>query len=198
MVGASECRSADESAGWFSLEPMRGVDLSEVLAIEQASFKYPWKGASFQAEMEKPYAGLTVARVKTLARPLAGYVCFWLVADELQVTNIAVHANYRRRGLGKHLLIHALQLGYYTGARSALLEVGLFNTPARALYEKLGFVVLHRRPGYYSESHEDALVMGLSLDQWELQGMKHNTVEADRGWVELEKSDSSSLGRIVI
>jgi ribosomal-protein-alanine N-acetyltransferase len=198
MVGESEFRPSDESTGWFCIEPMREVDLSEVLAIEQASFKYPWKGASFEAEMEKPYAGLKVARVKTLARPLVGYVCFWLVVDELQVTNIAVHSHYRRRGLGEHLLMHALQLGYHTGARSAVLEVAWSNRPARALYEKLGFVALHSRPGYYSESNEDALVMGLSLDQWEVKGMKHNTVEADRGGMELERSNSSSLGRIAI
>jgi ribosomal-protein-alanine N-acetyltransferase len=145
---------------------MTRIDLSEVTAIEQTSFRDPWSRAAFEAEMEKPYAGLKVARVKTLARPLAGYVCFWLVVDELQITNIAVHPHYRRRGLGKHLLTHALQLGNHTGARSAVLEVGWTNRAAQALYEKLGFVTLHSRPSYYPESHEDALVMGLSLEKW--------------------------------
>ena len=165
VVPESDVSPSGGSAKWFCIEPMRGIDLSEVLAIEQTSFKDPWSRASFEAELQKPFAGLKVARVKAPVLRLAGYVCFWLVVDELQITNIAVHPHYRRLGLGKHLLIHALQLGNHTGARSAVLEVGWTNRAAQALYEKLGFVALHSRPGYYPES-EDALVMGLSLEQW--------------------------------
>lgn len=118
--------------------------------------------------MEKGYAGLEVARLMPGDRmgSLLGYVCFWLVADELQITNIAVHPHYRQRNIGLHLLLHAIHLGHKAGARFAVLEVGCFNKPARALYEKLGFVAGQKRSRYYHESNEDALVMTLDLDQW--------------------------------
>lgn len=147
---------------------MRPADIPDVLAIERESFKSPWSQAAFEAEMEKSYAGLKLARLKAgdSDRQLLGYVCFWLAAEELQITNIAVHPQYRRRGIGLHLLLHALELGRETGAQLAVLEVGSSNKPARALYEKLGFAVVQKRTRYYPESNEDALVMGLYLNQW--------------------------------
>jgi ribosomal-protein-alanine N-acetyltransferase len=93
-----------------------------------------------------------------------GYICFWLVADELQITNLAVHPEYRRRSIGWQLLLHAFQLGHASGAQFAVLEVGRSNKAARALYEKLGFVAVHKRPRYYPESREDALVMKFNLN----------------------------------
>ena len=94
---------------------------------------------------------------------MLGYICFWLVADELQITNLAVHPEYRRRSIGWQLLLHAFQLGHASGAQFAVLEVGRSNNAARALYEKLGFVAVHKRPRYYPESREDGLVMELNL-----------------------------------
>ena len=167
-----ELRSPFQVGGWFYLEPMRKADFPEVLAIERVSFKGPWSRASFEAEMDKAYAGLEVARLTSEDRldSLLGYVCFWLVADELQITNIAVHPHYRQRKIGLHLLLHTIHLAYKAGARLAVLEVGFFNKAARALYEKLGFVAGQKRSRYYHESNEDAVVMTLDLDQWWARG----------------------------
>jgi ribosomal-protein-alanine N-acetyltransferase len=93
-----------------------------------------------------------------------GYICYWLVADELHITNVAVHPEYRNRSIGWQLLLHTVKLGQSAGARVAVLEVGQSNRAARALYEKLGFVVVHERPRYYPESREDGLVMELKLN----------------------------------
>ena len=155
-----------DSVKWICLEPMRPSDLPEVLAIEQASFKSPWSQASFEAEMQKSFAGLKVAR---LARedgigPVVGYGCFWLVADEMQITNLAVHDDYRRRGVGRQLMVHILRQGHKAGALLAFLEVRGSNRAARALYEGLGFVTVQERPNYYSEHREGALVLRLELD----------------------------------
>ena len=158
-------RLEDDIATRFSVEPMRPADLAQVLAIERESFQSPWSKASFEAELEKSYGGLRVVRLKggDHVGPVLGYICFWLVADELQITNLAVHPEYRRRSIGWLLLLHAFQLGHAAGARLAVLEVGRSNRAARALYEKLGFMVVHKRPCYYPESREDALVMERSL-----------------------------------
>ncbi|MGD8995313.1 MAG: ribosomal protein S18-alanine N-acetyltransferase [Syntrophobacterales bacterium] len=160
-------RLEDDSGERFSVEPMQPADLAQVLAIERESFASPWSKSSFEAELGKSYARLRVARVKAedhLSQVL-GYICFWLVADELQITNLAVHPEFRHRSIGWQLLVHAFQLGQAAGARLAVLEVGCSNRAARALYEKLGFVVVHKRPCYYPESREDGLVMELNLKQ---------------------------------
>lgn len=158
-------RLEDDIAERFVVEPMRPADLAQVLAIERESFQSPWSKASFEAELGKSYGGLRVVRLQggDHVGPVLGYICFWLVADELQITNLAVHQEYRRRSIGWLLLLHALQLGHAAGARLAVLEVGRSNRAARALYEKLGFMVVHKRPCYYPESREDALVMERSL-----------------------------------
>jgi ribosomal-protein-alanine N-acetyltransferase len=158
-------RLEDDIGGRFSVEPMRPADLAQVLAIERESFQSPWSKASFEAELGKSYGGLRVARIKggDHIGPVLGYICFLLVVDELQITNLAVHPEYRRRSIGWQLLLHAFQLGHAAGARLAVLEVGRFNRAARALYEKLGFVAVRNRPCYYPESREDALVMELNL-----------------------------------
>ncbi len=158
-------RLEDDIGEQFSVEPMRPADLAQVLAIERASFKSPWSKSSFEAELGKSYGGLRVLRLKggDHIGPVLGYICFWLVADELQITNLAVHPEYRRRSIGWQLLLHAFQLGHAAGAQFAVLEVGRSNKAARALYEKLGFVAVHKRPRYYSESREDGLVMEVTL-----------------------------------
>jgi ribosomal-protein-alanine N-acetyltransferase len=151
--------------GGFNIEPMRRHDLPEVMAIERCSFLTPWSRNAFEREMEKTYASLRVARLPGRGRvhPVLGYVCLWLVADEVQVTNLAVHPGYRRRGVGGSLLMHACGLGHSAGARLVVLEVGESNKAARALYETAGFVAVQKRPRYYPECGEDALVMSLSL-----------------------------------
>ncbi|MBT8406829.1 MAG: GNAT family N-acetyltransferase, partial [Deltaproteobacteria bacterium] len=113
-MGGSDLGWIHDAAKWFCLEPMRPSDLPEVLAIEQACFKSPWSQASFEAEMQKSYADLKVARLSTKdgIGPVVGYGCCWLVADEIQITNLAVHNDYRRRGVGRRLMMHILQQGY--------------------------------------------------------------------------------------
>ncbi len=165
---SSECyRFLDDSAkaGGFSIEPMRLTDLPEVLAIERCSFAAPWSQLAFEAEMEKTYASLRVARPQGSGkgRPVFGYICVWLVADEIQIANLAVHIWYRRRGVGLALLLHACTEGYSAGARLAVLEVARKNTAALALYERMGFVLMQKRPRYYPESRDDALIMELKL-----------------------------------
>jgi ribosomal-protein-alanine N-acetyltransferase len=167
-------RFVDDSAQMcgFIIEAMRPSDLPEVLAIERRSFASPWSRADFEAELEKTYAGLSVARLRGggEGRPVLGYLCYWLVAGEIQITNLAVHLGYRRHGVGRGLLLQACGRGYSAGARLAVLEVRESNKGARALYESLGFVAVQKRPRYYTEYREDALVMVLHLDRkWSQQ-----------------------------
>ena len=162
-------RFRDDSvrARGFIIESMTLTDLPEVLAIERSSFSTPWSRANFEGEMEKTYSHLKVARLSASgkARPVLGYICYWRVADEIQIANLAVHIGHRRRGVGGSLLLNACGLGYSAGARLAVLEVRESNKGARALYEGLGFVAVQVRPHYYPEYRENALVLMLNLDR---------------------------------
>jgi ribosomal-protein-alanine N-acetyltransferase len=94
---------------------------------------------------------------------VVGYVCLWEIADELHITNIAVHPAHRRRGLGRSLLGGVIQDGRERGLRIVVLEVRPSNREALPLYESFGFRVVGRRRGYYYDTGEDALVMEASL-----------------------------------
>jgi ribosomal-protein-alanine N-acetyltransferase len=89
------------------------------------------------------------------------YCAYRVVLDEMQVVNVAVAPEQRRRGLAGWLLRFSIRRAARAGARRAVLEVRAGNRDAVALYESLGFARLGRRREYYREPPEDALVLGL-------------------------------------
>jgi [ribosomal protein S18]-alanine N-acetyltransferase len=144
-----------------SIEAMRAGDLDEVLAIEQASFTMPWSRGAFLYEIEQN----RVARCHVVRDEdrIVGYACLWEIADEIHVTNIAVHPAHRRRGIARHLLSGLIAEGRAREVRILVLEVRPSNHQAIALYESFGFRVTGRRRGYYYDTGEDALVMEMRL-----------------------------------
>jgi ribosomal-protein-alanine N-acetyltransferase len=139
------------------IEPMRLEDLPAVHAIEAASFTSPWPPHAYRSELESNrLAHYVVARVGDV---VTGYGGMWLMVDEAHITTFAVHPAWRRQRIGERLLVAFLDLAIDRGAHEATLEVRLSNLPARRLYEKYGFRPVGLRPRYYSDDHEDALIM---------------------------------------
>ena len=140
-----------------SVEPMRAGDLEEVLAIERASFTMPWSRGAFLYEIEQN----RVARCHVVreASVIVGYLCVWEIADEIHVTNIAIHPAHRRRGIARELLAALIADARARDLRMIVLEVRPSNQQAIALYESFNFRVTGRRRGYYYDTGEDALVM---------------------------------------
>jgi ribosomal-protein-alanine N-acetyltransferase len=90
--------------------------------------------------------------------PVAGFVVARRVAeDESELLNLAVDPAFRRRGVGRRL-VAALASGH---AGVLWLEVRESNVGARKLYKSLGFLEAGRRPGYYPDSGEGAIVMNV-------------------------------------
>ena len=145
----------------IAIERMRAADLEEVLAIERASFSMPWSRGAFLYELEQN----RVARCYVVREDgrLIGYICLWEVADEVHITNVAVHPDVRRRGVGRSLLSAVLDDARQRKLRLVVLEVRPSNAEALGLYESFGFRVVGRRHGYYYDTGEDALVMEASL-----------------------------------
>jgi ribosomal-protein-alanine N-acetyltransferase len=152
------------------IEPMRLRDLDEVLAIERASFPHPWSRHAFAYELtDNRVAHLWVIRAGepagvAAAAPIVGYLCLWLIADEVHVTNVAVHPDHRGRGVARHLLGTLLETYRQQGASRAALEVRPSNDSAVRLYERFGFRRVGLRKGYYFDSGEDALLMEARLE----------------------------------
>ncbi|MFH1673993.1 MAG: ribosomal protein S18-alanine N-acetyltransferase [Pseudomonadota bacterium] len=144
---------------------MRREDIDQILAIEDASFPSPWGREAFESELENPNARNIVIKEKRAdgAGRVVGYVCFWFVVDEIHIRNIAVSLECRMRGIGTKLLRHVFSEGCQKQLKAAVLETRPSNQPAISFYKKFGFKVVGRRPGYYSETGEDALIMSRKL-----------------------------------
>lgn len=136
-------------------------DLDVMVGIERASFPDPWSKASMKEEVESDWPPLVVER----EGKVVAYLCVWGVLDEWHITNLAVHPDYRRQGLGKRLLCAVIDLAAGAGCQRLLLEVRPSNVTALRLYSGQGFVELYRRPRYYIKPSEDGLVMVLALSE---------------------------------
>ena len=163
----------------LSIERMHPADLADVLVIERASFSMPWSRGAFLYEIEQNQ----VARcwVGREDGRIVGYICLWEVADELHVTNIAVHPDARRRGIARALLESVFALAGAVGSRMVLLEVRPSNREALALYESFGFRVVSRRRGYYYDTGEDALVMEALMASIEPRGSEASQEPRTKG-----------------
>lgn len=142
---------------------MEEKDLPAVLAIERVSFPNPWHESTFRGEIQNRSISFPCVMLKTGEDKVVGYIIYWKVGDEVQVNNIAVHPDYRRRGLGEALLRHVIKRAKDQGVNFISLEVRRSNLAAQSLYRKLGFEPLGVRRFYYSNPVEDAIVMGLNL-----------------------------------
>jgi ribosomal-protein-alanine N-acetyltransferase len=141
------------------------ADIPAVLVIEGLSFSNPWSDATFRGEVQNKGISFPVVIVHEPDQRMAGYIIYWQIRDEVQITNIALHPDFRGRGIGETVLTVILKEVRGKGATFVTLEVRSSNTPAISLYRKLGFKVLGTRKGYYGNPVEDAYVMGLALGE---------------------------------
>jgi ribosomal-protein-alanine N-acetyltransferase len=157
----------------FIISKMSGADVASVAAIEWAHQREPWSESAFREELDKLHSLCFVARIDGDPEEapflkgthgesaIAGYVCAWIVLDEIQILNVTVRRSCRRQGIGRALLRHALQCGWSRGCTRALLEVRPSNTAARRLYESAGFRAVGERPNFYADGKEAAILMEL-------------------------------------
>ncbi|MBE7550857.1 MAG: ribosomal protein S18-alanine N-acetyltransferase [Anaerolineales bacterium] len=161
------------------------ADIPAVAAIERASYSLTWPIRAFDYELRHNTLAHYYVLRTSLAHPptdtssstvppetlsgqrsavsgqsstLIGLAGFWLMADEAHISTIAVHPDWRGLGLGEWLLLALLEAGQVLGAETATLEVRPSNEPALALYQKYQFEEVGRRPRYYSDNDEDALI----------------------------------------
>jgi ribosomal-protein-alanine N-acetyltransferase len=144
-----------------SIVPFTDEHLPAVLAIERRVFTTPWAPSLFRAELD----GHSFGRGRTALRDgvVVGYIFFWIVFEELRILNVAVAPEFQGQGIGTALMRTALEEGRQAGCHEAWLEVRPSNDAALRVYARLGFVEHGRRPGYYQDTGEDALLLRLAL-----------------------------------
>jgi ribosomal-protein-alanine N-acetyltransferase len=141
---------------------MRVDDLEQVHAIDRVSFSMPWPESSYRYELlENSHARLWVAEAadEKDEKQVVGAVVVWLIEDEAHIATLCVHPDYRGRGISREILAVALMESIQQGAHLATLEVRANNLIAQALYRRFRFEILGRRPRYYRDNNEDALIM---------------------------------------
>jgi [ribosomal protein S18]-alanine N-acetyltransferase len=167
LCGFEATRGTGDGPMIFEIVPMTLDDIPAAMEIERSSHVQPWNETSFAEELQRSPSRVYVACRETAAcrRQLLGYVCFWLVADEVQIFNLTVAIANRRCGIGRALLRQALIDGRQHQARVAVLEVRRSNTAARQLYASLGFQAVGERKDYYGGLREPAVLMELAMDR---------------------------------
>src|SRR5512147_1591078 len=118
---------------------MVAADLPEVMELERLAFPKPWTPGLFLHELKLSFSRVYLARSGNGTRRLQGYVCRWVVGDEVHILNLAVHPHSRRAGIGRALVQHVLDDATAHGAVSVSLEVGRNNAAAAALYRAMRF-----------------------------------------------------------
>jgi ribosomal-protein-alanine N-acetyltransferase len=136
----------------------RDADLDLVAGLEARCFTNPWSRDMLARQLaESQTTRVFVLRLPDV--PVAAFCSCWFLVDELHVNTMVVDYPFRRRGLGLLLMHHVLADAARSGVRRATLEVRESNVAARRLYERLGFTVTAKRPDYYTDPDEDALIL---------------------------------------
>ncbi len=141
---------------------MKRSHVAPIAQIEKLCFNDPWSERSIASELDNR---LSLWLVAMDSDRLVGYVGSQSVLGETDMMNIAVHPDYRRRGIAEQLVIQLVEALKEKGNHSLMLEVRVSNEPARKLYEKLGFTQVGLRKNYYRNPKEDACIL---RKEWEI------------------------------
>lgn len=139
----------------YRLRAMDAEDLPAVLAVETAAFPTPWTREMFEEEIRHPLSWNRVVELEHVG--VVGFVVCRFYGDVWHVMDLALKPAYRHRGLAGRLLDEFL--GYVSPDTPVVLEVREGNEAAKRLYAGRGFREAGRRPGYYRDTHEAALLM---------------------------------------
>ena len=144
----------------WHLSALTESDIGQILLIEKTSFKQPWSSKLFHEELSSKDAFDYVVKLNSSDKPepVIAYICSRITGSEMSILRIAVAVKWRNSGIAFWLLNRCFEIAVTKGITSVFLEVRESNNAATALYGKLGFMPVGKRPNYYSETGEDALV----------------------------------------
>lgn len=140
----------------IEMRRMRPEDVPTVMVIERECFTVPWRESAYMTELANRSAYYIVACVDS---EIVGYGGEWVIMDEAHITTLGVAKQWRGHKIGERVLVALLDEARSKQARRATLEVRESNSVAQNLYRKYGFQPAAIRRGYYTDNHENAVVM---------------------------------------
>jgi len=142
---------------------MEEEDIPSILEIENVSFQTPWRFSTFSGEIVNKGISFPYVIVHRIVERVIGYIIYWKIQEEVQISNFALHPDFRGKGIGEAVMRRIIKAIQRDGGVYVFLEVRPSNLSARSLYNKLGFKVLGTRKDYYQSPLEDAIIMGRPL-----------------------------------
>ena len=143
------------------ITPLMPQHVHQMAEIEKLCFSEPWSEDTIRDELDTPLSRYFVC---SDGDTVLGYIGTRILLDECDITNIAVHPTFRRGGIATLLLDELIKTVKEMGVVCLHLEVREGNIPARAFYEKSGFLPVGRRKNYYDLPTEDAILMTKVLE----------------------------------
>jgi len=132
-------------------------DIKPMAEMDILCFSAPWSEASFENEIKENHLAFYI--VAEIGGQMVGYAGLWCIVDEGHITNVAVHPDFRRKGIGEALVSVLLSHTIQNGVTSHTLEVRESNIAAISLYTRFGFQPAGLRKNYYEDNGEDAIIM---------------------------------------
>ena len=145
----------------MTIVKMQECHVPLVAELETICFSSPWSENSVASELKNDLSLWLVAEEDGR---VAGYIGSQTVCGETDMMNVAVHPDFRRKGIGEALVCALIEELKKVGSHRLMLEVRVSNAPAIALYEKLGFSRMGLRKNYYRNPKEDAYILGKELE----------------------------------
>ena len=140
----------------MEIRKMKKEDILQLAELEKLCFSDPWSVSAFEYELKNP---LSLWLVAAEGGTVAGYIGSQTVMGETDMMNVAVAPAFRRKGIGERLILSLIDQLKDQQSHCLTLEVRISNDTAIALYQKLGFIQVGCRPGYYRNPREDALIL---------------------------------------
>lgn len=132
------------------------TDIPAIAMLEKLCFHTPWPEEFIHNDLVLSQNDYLI--LEKDSRP-AGYAGMWIISGEANLNNICIHPDFRGNGYGRELLCALMQVALDRGVNAMTLEVRVGNSPAIALYEKMGFRIEGIRKKYYQDNGEDACIM---------------------------------------
>lgn len=145
----------------FSVTRVEASDSKLLNEIHERAFSHVWDTATFSSFLSDPQVFGFMVRLIGQPKRILGFVLCRLVLDEAEIITIAVHPNFRNRGIGHILMDATFRHLHHERTKELFLEVDEKNEAALTLYRQFDFKEVGRRPAYYQSDtgRSDALIM---------------------------------------
>ena len=141
------------------IDKMTLSDLAEIANNLTSDFDEFWNSSILESEIKNPFSQYIIAKIN---KEIVGFAGVIDTVDQLEITNIVVRKDFRKKGIGNELLTELIKLAKENGKEKITLEVNNTNLAAIKLYEKNGFKNVGFRTKYYNNTY-DANIMTLKL-----------------------------------